>query len=309
MLAAACSATIDTGPGASNPGDSSPGGSNPAGGGSNPGGGGSNPGGGSNSGLDAGNGGTGNSLGTGPTDAGPVNGARCTNPTCSGVGAECNTSASGTVSQASGWDVYDNQWSCNSGPCLNETIDVCSTSSWYVTSNLPAANTAVLTYAASQVNFNQVPLSSFKTITSTFKETSPHNATAPAGSANFGDYEAAYDVFFGPNNDNEIMVWVDNNGQTPAGGWNPVASNVTIGGTVWNVYFAGTTTSWVAQTNFTSGSVDLLSIFLYTTNTLHEFSATAAAGYLNQIQFGWELCSTNGTAETFYLDELSVTST
>jgi hypothetical protein len=102
------------------------------------------------------------------------------------------------------------------------------------------------------------------------------------------------------------MVWVDNNGQTPGGGWNAQKSNVTIGGTAFDVYFSGSTTYWVAKTNFSSGSVDLLSIFQYTTGTLHNFDATATSGYLNQIQFGWELCSTNGSAETFYLDEFTV---
>jgi hypothetical protein len=205
--------------------------------------------------------------------------------------------------------VYDNQWSCSSGACLNEAVYVCSASSWYATANLTAGNTAVLSYVSTQVNFNLVPLSSFHSIVSTFDEVSPHDATALSGSSNYGDYEAAYDVFFGPNNDHEIMVWVDNNGQTPAGGWSPVATNVTIGGTTFNVYSAGATTSWVALTNYTSGTVDLLSIFNYTANTLHLFSATTSAGYLNQIQFGWELCSTNGRSENFYLNEFSVNAT
>jgi hypothetical protein len=200
--------------------------------------------------------------------------------------------------------VYDNQWSCNSGPCLNETVHVCTAASWYVTATLPANNTAVLTYISTQVNFSLVPLASFQGITSTFSEISPHDMSGVSSS--FGDYEAAYDVFFGPNNDNEIMVWVDNNGQTPGGGWNPQKSDVTMGGTTFNVYFSGSTTYWVAKKNFTSGSVDLLSIFKYTTDTLHNFDATKNTGSLGQIQFGWELCSTNGKQETFYLDEFTV---
>jgi hypothetical protein len=212
--------------------------------------------------------------------------------------------ANSSVPQASGWGVFDNQWSCSGGPCLNETVHVCNAGSWYVTANLPANNTAVLTYISTQVNFSLAPLSSFQGITSTFSEQSPHDMTAV--SSTFGDYEAAYDVFFGPNNDNEIMVWVDNNGQTPGGGWNAQKTGVTIGGTTFDVYFSGSTTYWVAKQNFTSGSVDLLSIFNYTTGTLHNFDATKNTGALGQIQFGWELCSTNGKQETFYLDEFSV---
>jgi hypothetical protein len=232
---------------------------------------------------------------------------RCTMPTWSGSDAfqSFSPTAGSSTPQASGWGVFDNQWSCSGGnACLNETVHVCDAGSWFVTSNLPAGNTAVLTYTSTQVNFNQVALSTFNAITSTFSEVSPHDATGVASS--FGDYEAAYDVFFGPNNDNEIMVWVDNNGQTPGGGWNAQKSSVTIGGTVFDVYFSGSTTYWVAQKNFTSGTIDLLAIFKYTTGTLHNFDATQAAGYLNQIQFGWELCSTNGAAETFYLDAFTV---
>ena len=213
--------------------------------------------------------------------------------------------ANSSVPQASGWGVYDNQWSCSGGTaCLNETVHACTAGSWYVTANLPANNTAVLTYVSTQVNFSMVPLASFQGITSTFSEVSPHDMSGVSSS--FGDYEAAYDVFFGPNNDNEIMVWVDNNGQTPGGGWTPQKTGVAIGGTIFNVYFSGSTTYWVAMQNFTSGSVDLLSIFKYTTGTLHNFNATQNTGYLNQIQFGWELCSTNGKQETFYLDEFSL---
>ncbi len=235
-------------------------------------------------------------------------GAQCTSPTWSGSDQfqSFSPTSGSTTPQASGWGVYDNQWSCNGGTaCLDETVHVCDAGSWYVTSNLPANNTAVLTYISTQVNFSQVALSTFQSITSTFNEVSPHDATNV--STTFGDYEAAYDCFFGSNNENEIMVWVDNNGQTPGGGWNAQKSNVVIGGTTFDVYFSGSTTYWVAQKNFTSGSVDLLSIFQYTTTTLHNFDATKSTGSLSQIQFGWELCSTNGVAETFDLDEFTVT--
>lgn len=262
--------------------------------------------GGSSSHSDGNTGGTDGSGNHGGSDAGAVTGVRCTSPTATlhDMSQSFSPTATSSTPQASGWDVYDNQWSCSNGACLNETAYACNAGSWYATSNLTAGNTAVLTYVSTQVNFPLVQLSTFTSIASTFSEVSPHDATGVSSS--FGDYEAAYDVFFGSGNANEIMVWVDNNGQTPINGNSPQKTGVDIGGTTWNVYFGGTTTSWVAQTNFHSGSVDLLSIFNYTTATLHNFDATAAAGYLNQIQFGWELCSTNGSAETFYLDAFTV---
>jgi hypothetical protein len=245
--------------------------------------------------------------GDAPSGDASIVGSRCTTPTWSGsdVFHSFSPTSGSSTPQASGWGVYDNQWSCTGGTaCLTETVHVCDAGSWYVTSNLPANNTAVLTYTSTQVNFPQVALTSFNAITSTFSEQSPHDATTV--SSTFGDYEAAYDVFFGTNNNNEIMVWVDNNGQTPGGGWNAQKSNVTIAGTAFDVYFSGSTTYWVAQKNFTQGTVDLLAIFQYTTGTLHNFDATKTTGYLSQIQFGWELCSTNGAAETFYLDAFTV---
>jgi hypothetical protein len=159
------------------------------------------------------------------------------------------------------------------------------------------------------VNFPLVPLANFQSILSTFSEQSPHDANGPNNTSwSYGDYEAAYDVFFGPGNAHEIMVWVDNNMQTPGGGWvTPQASNVVINGITYDVYFpGGSTTYWVAKQNFTSGTVDLMSIFNYTTKTLGSFSATDQSGYLAQIQFGWELCNTNNLSETFYLDNFTL---
>lgn len=240
--------------------------------------------------TDAGSG-NGTDGGPGGTDGGSdIIPSRCTKPTCSQSNNIC------TVSEGTNWDVYDNQWNCGAGSgetCGPETVYVCSGSSWYVVSDQPAGNTAVLSYVSTQVNYNSVPLSSFNSITSTFSEVSPH----------VGDYEAAYDVFFNPGNQWEVMVWVDNYNQTPGGGWNPIATNVSVGGSVYNVYQSGSTIYYVAVTNFTSGTVDLLAIFHDATNQRHWLPASVA---LEQIQFGWEICSTNGQNATFYLDEFSL---
>jgi hypothetical protein len=236
--------------------------------------------------------GAGGSPGEDNPDAGTgVTPSRCTNPTCSQSNDICN------VSEGANWDVYDNEWNCGAGSgesCGPETVHVCSASSWYVVSNQPAGNTAVLSYVSSQVNYSSVPLSSFSSITSTFSEEGPR----------VGDYEAAYDVFFNPGNLYEVMVWVDNYHQTPGGGWNPIATNVSVGGSVYNVYQSGSTIYYVAVINFTSGEVDLLAIFKDAIGARHWLPADVL---LEQIQFGWEICSTNGEPATFYLDEFSLT--
>ena len=88
----------------------------------------------------------------------------------------------------------DNQWNC--GPtsgnhCGPESAYGCANTdgsvSFVTTSNEPAGNTAVLTYPAMQKNLTGKPaLSSFKSIMSTFSETSPR----------VGDYEVAWDCWF-----------------------------------------------------------------------------------------------------------------
>jgi len=234
-------------------------------------------------------GGSGSGPGT-PDGGSGIIPSRCTDPVCSASNNLCS------VSDGSNWDVYDNQWNCgpSSGEsCGPETVYVCSGSSWYVVSKQPTGNTAVLSYVSTQVNYDSVPLSSFTSITSTFSEVSPH----------VGDYEAAYDVFFNPGNQWEVMVWVDNYNQTPGGGWNPIATNVSVGGSSYNVYQSGSTIYYVAVSNFTSGTVDLLAIFQDATVQRHWLPASVT---LEQIQFGWEICSTDGNTATFYLDEFSL---
>ncbi len=98
--------------------------------------------------------------------------------------------------------------------------------------------------------------------------TSAYRVTPPASSAGL-DYEFAYDIWlttssaatsFDWNNDLELMVWTDVNGQRPAGS---KVDTLTDGAAVW---FAGTigdnnsTVSVVLPSNSTAGTVDIASI-------------------------------------------------
>jgi hypothetical protein len=177
-----------------------------------------------------------------------------------------------------------------------------------VVANEPST-TDVKTYPDVQMDFQEtgaasgsgVRISSFTSITSTFAETSPH----------VGIYEDAYDIFVNSNTlvgpgTTEIMIWVDNQNQTPAG--SKVSSAVTLDGRSYDVYFesdngsGGHYVAFVATSNFTSGTVDILAFFNYAIGQ----SWITSSSPLNQICFGVEICETNGANATFQFTDFSI---
>jgi len=235
------------------------------------------------SGTDGGDGGTSASADGGHG----ASGSQCTNPSCIVSNNGCTEGS---------YYLFDNQWNC--GPssgftCGPETLYGCSYDSWYVVSKQPAGNTAVLTFPSVQRNFDDNPLvSSFTTIASTFSEASPH----------VGDYEVAYDIWL---NDqaNEVMIWVDNYNQAPGG--KKVASNVSLGGRTYDIWWASASgyIAFVADTTFTAGTVDILQIFNYAIQQ----KWLPATSTLGQINLGVEICSTEGQDATWSFDDVSVT--
>jgi hypothetical protein len=240
------------------------------------------------------------SSGTGGDGGAKDSGA--TSSACTKAKATCN--ASNTGCNLGSYYLYDNQWNCGSGSgnhCGPESAYGCDDGngvvSFVVTSNQPTGNTAVLSYPAIQDNFNSKPLlSSFSSISATFSETSPH----------VGDYEVAWDCWFN-NNANELMIWVDNYNQVPAG--TKVASNVALGGRSYNVWSSpssgtGGYVVFYATATFTSGTVDLLQIFNYAAS--HGWIPTTST--VDQLSFGVEVCSTNDQDATWTFSNYSITS-
>ena len=173
---------------------------------------------------------------------------------------------------------------------------------WSVSADMPASNTAVVSYPDIQETYTTTsdtpnPLSDFSSITSSFAENGP----ASRGD----DYEAAYDIWTGTGNNNyaqEIMIWVDNHGQTPAGSEVASAAIGGVGYKVWSTSKAGTvgdTVSMVLNSNQSSGSVNILADL----NWLRSNGYMPAGSGLNQIDFGWEICSTGGVTETFTVSQ------
>lgn len=187
-------------------------------------------------------------------------------------------------------DIRNNEWGC---PCGPQEIWADSGTHWGVYSKQAKGNTAVLSYPDNQVLEYQ-PISSEPILQGWY------NLSQPAK----GDFEAAYDIWVQDNgqsedwsNDTEVMVWVDNHGQTPAG-------NVVTHGSIYGKRFALWSTGGKDQSNVTyslvfansaKGVTHLAAIFAWLKDN----------GWISQnaadldVEFGWEICSTNGVYENF----------
>ena len=204
-----------------------------------------------------------------------------------------------------GYFIRNDAWNSDAGP---QTLYACSYHSWNVVASEPST-TDVKTYPDVQMDFQEsgattgsgVPIDSLSSVASTFAEMSPH----------VGIYEVAYDMFVNSNTlvgpgTTEIMIWVENYNQAPAG--QKVASAVSLDNRDYDVYYeadngnGGHYIAFVANANFTSGSVDILAFFDYAIQQ----SWIPKAAPLNQIGFGVEICETNGGNATFEFTDFSI---
>jgi hypothetical protein len=230
-----------------------------------------------------------------PAASTPAPAPSSSSPSASPTGAQnwawCSSDAFGTFNTSDGFDLYNNEWnsSANPGPqkiCGNNGHD------WQVTSTQRAKNTEVLTYPSVQKNYPNRALSSFTSMTSSYSE----NMNATAGT----DAEAAYDIWINDLN-KEVMFWVDNHGQTPAGS---KVATVTLGGLTWDYYQENGYYAFVLNHNATSGTVDLLAGIKY----LISRGVLSSSDKLWQVNFGWEICSTAGVAQTFTMSNFTLAS-
>jgi len=176
-----------------------------------------------------------------------------------------------------------------------ETLSACSYHSWYVASTQTNSAGAVKTYPNVHVDYDDVPISSFKTITSTFAETSPQ----------VGIYDVAYDIWtngVATQNSTEFMIWTENHNQVPAGSR---AASATFGGRSYDVWKTADNQyiAFVPTKAFTSVTVDILEMFQWTIAR----GWFAANSTLGQIDFGVEIVSTEGAKATFQFTDFSIT--
>ncbi len=190
--------------------------------------------------------------------------------------------------------VFNNMWNA-SNYTVSQTLHACSYSNWYVvaTANNDTGDGAVKTYPNSHRDFDNNPaIDSFRSITSTFAETSPHA----------GIYEDAYDIWLNGiagSGSTEVMIWTENYHQVPGGS---VAGSATFDGRAYTVWKSGSYIAFVANTNFTSGTVNLLEIF----NWIIAQGWIPANSTLGQVDYGAEIVSTNNVPATFTFSNFAV---
>jgi hypothetical protein len=227
------------------------------------------------------------SAATGPAAGTSPASEQCANP-------QFETSAPTGGWSDGGYYLYNNMWNA-ARYSVQQTLYACSYNNWYVVANMnnDTGDGAVKTDPNVQMNFNEPAISSFQSITSTFAETSP----------DVGIYNDAYDIWLNgvdTSGSDEVMIWNQNHGQTPAGS---VVAVTSLGGRTYQVWKYGGYIAFVAEPAFTSGTVNLLAFFNYVISQGY----IAANPTLGQIDYGVELVSTNGAPATFTFTNFSVT--
>jgi hypothetical protein len=202
-----------------------------------------------------------------PSPSSPGSGTPCVT---SGLAGTCGPYADPDITAADGFntDIANNMWGC--GPvqppaagafCGVQTLTSHGPGNWSVTSDQKAGNTGVLSYP-----------------------------------------DVAYDIWVDSgSNTEEIMIWVDNHGQTPAG---DDKGSVVIGGTTYELWSADGTVSFV-RSNEQSGTVDILAVLHW----LQSNGYIGSTADLGQVDFGWEICSTGGVPETFTVSNYTLKDT
>jgi hypothetical protein len=188
------------------------------------------------------------------------------------------------------FDLYNNEWNTSAaGP---QTIWGDSYKHWGVQSTQPDS-TSVKTYPSVQENYTNTTLGSLHALWSNYAERMPLASSL--------DAEAAYDIWLN-NYSIEVMVWVDNHGQRPAGN---VIATANIYGKKFTVWQSGSSmfTFALQGTQKQRGKVHLLK----TMNWLASHGYLSPSDSLTQVNFGWEICSTDGTPMNFTVTNYSLT--
>ena len=247
-----------------------------------------------------------------PTSARPAfsgSGARCVT---SGANGRCGPYDYPEITGSGGSDTFvqNNIWNANSG--TTQTLAANDPGSWSVVAHgQPAGFTGVQTYPDTQEIYTQSdntpdPLSGFSSITSSFTE----NMNAASGTS----AEAAFDIWLGQNSStnyaDEVMIWNDQANRGTCGGAK-VLANANFGGSNgvprqnWTLCKWGSSELiwYLTRGNEQSGTVDVLSILTW----LERHGDLPVNSGLNQIEYGFEICSTPGP-ETFTVSQFGIKS-
>ena len=218
-------------------------------------------------------------------------GGPCISPNCYPYSSDC-TYHSGGVTYVVADDVWNNV-------DITQKVSACSHESWNSddTAGATADGGAVQSYPDTYTNINDVPEGNYESIESdfTFADTYPSG-----GDAAESDYENAFDVWMGSSTEwsssgrTEMMIWVNNVNQTPAGTYEQTD---TVGAYSYKVYVGSVggganIVTYEAVTNTDDSEIDLPQFFADAASNGWLTSSNLNNVYLWQIGFGAEICYT-----------------
>ena len=195
-----------------------------------------------------------------------------------------------------GYYIHNNMWnSAKYSPCTS-TLSAWSHAKWRVVTrmNNSRGDGAVKTYPNVHRDYRSVPVDSFESMTSTFAHTSPR----------VGIYNFAFDLWINGiarPGCTEIMIWTENFKQVPGGRY---VQDATFDGRTYKVYKRSGSgyIAFVATTNFTSGTVNLLDIM----NWVMAKGWLSDESTLSQICYGVEIVSTDDAEAAFQVTAFSI---
>ena len=196
--------------------------------------------------------------------------------------------------------VDQNVWNPISG--WQQTLHATDPGHWYVTANMSAGNTAVVSFPNTGFSFNKA-LSGFSSIISSFTDSIPATAGTNA--------EASYDIWFTNTNAvHEVMIQNDYSPSRGPGCGTWTAKSVQFGGSngvpvhPWDLCVGGSTAFWeTANGNMPSGTIDVLAML----NWLVSHGQLPAGVQLSGFSYGFEISSTGGVDEDFQVSSFSIT--
>jgi hypothetical protein len=224
-----------------------------------------------------------------PTSSAASTGKACVTSEHKG---NCGPYTYARITGSSGDNTYviNNMWGAESG--TTQTLTAVSPEDWSVVAAIkPPGYTGVQTYPDTQQLYTRQdntpdPLSGFHSIVSSFTE-----AMSAKGSTSA---EAAYDIWLGQNSatnyGNEVMIWNDQVNRGTCGG-GTVKAHARFAGQNWTLCdYGGTELIWSLDGNERSGTVHILAMLTW----LEKHGYLPRGSGLNQIDYGFEICSTPG---------------
>jgi hypothetical protein len=218
---------------------------------------------------------------------------------------------------STGVDLFNVQmgfWNSADAPSgSSQTMTAYDLGNWNTVDSFPTGNTSVETYPNSDVLFNSgVTIDSLVPMTGSFWHDMNLNSNT--------DAEAGWDIWLN-GQAQEVMIWTQMSNRGEPGGCtsgSPLAQT-TFGGSngvvpyVWDLYQCGSERIWeLDPVQFNSsfsgvyglsiGSVDIGAMLQY----LENIGNVPAGSTLEQVEYGFEVCSTGGVNEEFELNGFSL---